>query len=190
MKKSSSSTSKNKGAGTVILGVTGSIAAYKACELVNLLKKRGFTVKCLMSKDAEHFVTALTLETLSCNKVVKNMFDLPETRSPVHIALSEEADLILVAPATADIIGKVASGIADDILTCTICSSKSPVVFAPAMNDRMYTNPIVQDKIEYLKEKGYRFIGPALGRLACGYEGIGHLAPVEDIVKLVEKLIG
>jgi phosphopantothenoylcysteine decarboxylase/phosphopantothenate--cysteine ligase len=118
------------------------------------------------------------------------MFGLPETKDPVHIALSEEADLILIAPATADIIGKVSSGIADDILTCTICSSKKPVVFAPAMNDRMYTNPIVQDKIEYLKRKGYHFIGPVAGRLACGYEGIGHLAPVEDIVKHVENIIG
>ena len=173
---------------TVLLGVTASIAAYKACDIINVLRKKGFAVKCVMSKDAKKFVTQLVLETLSGNKTVKDLFRLPEERAPNHISLAEEADIILVAPATADVIGKVASGVCDDILTCTICAARGPVVFAPAMNDGMFENPITQDKILYLKEKGYYFIEPVVGHLACGRDGIGHLAPIETIVKRVEDL--
>jgi len=178
---------KNK---TVLLGVTGSIASYKACDIINMLRKKGLSVRCVMSSNAKWFITAMTLETLSGEKVVEDMFLLPETRDPVHISLSEEADLILVAPATADIIGKVASGICDDILTCSICAASCPVVFAPAMNDKMITNAIVQENIEYLRKKGYHFIDPIEGHLACGREGLGHLAPLEEIIKQVEKLLG
>lgn len=186
-KSSSRKASKKKK--TVLLGVTGSIASYKACDLINLLRKKGFSVKCAMSRDAKWFVTPLTLETLTGEKVAEDMFRAPEERNPVHISLSEEADLILVAPATADIIGRVASGICDDILTCAICSSDCPVIFAPAMNDKMFTNPIIQEKIVYLREKGYHFVDPVKGRLACGREGIGHLAPLDKIIARVEKLI-
>ena len=177
---------KNK---NILLGVTGSIAAYKACDLIGQLRKKGYTVKCVMSPDAEWFVTQMTLETLSGQKVVKDMFSLPETRNPVHISLSQQADLILVAPATADVIAKVAAGLCNDILTCAICAAESPVLFAPAMNDRMYNNPILQDKIGYLKEKGYGFVGPVTGHLACGYEGIGHLAPLDSIIEKVEEIL-
>jgi phosphopantothenoylcysteine decarboxylase/phosphopantothenate--cysteine ligase len=173
----------------ILLGVTGSIASYKACDLVGLLRKSGHSVRCVMSRDAKWFVTPLTLETLTGQKVVRDMFRLPENRDPVHVSLAEEADIILIAPATADVIGKIASGIADDILTCTICASACPVVFAPAMNDRMYNNPIVQDKMEYLRGKGYHFIDPVIGHLACGREGIGHLAPLERIVEETEKIL-
>jgi phosphopantothenoylcysteine decarboxylase/phosphopantothenate--cysteine ligase len=189
MTKSRSRALSNKKAKTLILGVTASVAAYKACELVRLFMKKGYDVKCVMSRDAEWFVTPLSLEALSGNKAVNKMFDLPETREIGHISLAEEADVILVAPATADIISKTAAGICDDILLCTICASKAPVVFAPAMNDNMYNNPIIQDKVKYLSSKGYHFIGPAVGELACGKTGKGHLAPVEEIVKFVETLI-
>ncbi len=171
------------------MGVTGSIAAYKACDLVNLLRKKGCSVKCVMSGSAARFITPLTLETLTGRKVAEDMFRLPETSEPAHIALSEAADLILVAPATADIIGKTASGICDDILTCAVCSSKCPVIFAPAMNDLMFNNPVVQDKIAYLREKGYHFVDPVTGHLACGREGIGHLAPLDSIIERVESLL-
>lgn len=174
---------------TIILGITASIAAYKACEVVSTFRKKGYRVKCVMTPDAEWFITPLTLETLTGEKVVKDMFELPEERNPEHIALGEEADVILVAPATADIIGKVASGICDDILSCTIAASTKPVIFAPAMNDNMYNNGIVQDKIQYLKEKGYYFIDPVEGHLACGRVGMGHLAPLERIVDETEKLL-
>ena len=173
----------------IVLGVTGSIAAYKACDLVSILRKKGYSVRCVMSKDAKWFVTPLTLETLTQNKVVKDMFRLPDKRDPVHISLAEGADLILVAPATADVISKIASGVCDDILCCTVFASDCPVLFAPAMNDKMYNNSIIQDKISYLQDKGYHFIGPVKGHLACGREGIGHLAPVEDIVEQVDKIL-
>jgi phosphopantothenoylcysteine synthetase/decarboxylase len=173
----------------ILLGVTASIASYKACEIIRLLQKKDFSVRCAMSKDAKEFITPLTLETLSGEKVATDLFSLPEERSPKHISLSDEADLILIAPATADIISRVAAGICDDVLTCSICSSNAPVVFAPAMNDKMFTNPIIQDKINYLKDKGYHFVDPIEGALACGREGKGHLAPLEKIVEQVEKLL-
>ena len=173
----------------ILLGVTGSIAGYKACELIGLFRKKGYEVRCVMSADAKWFVTPLTLETLTGKKVAMDMFSLPEEREPAHISLAEEADVILVAPATADIIGKVAAGICDDILACTVCAATAPVIFAPAMNDNMYNNPVVQDKIGYLREKGYHFIEPVVGHLACGREGVGHLAPLETIVEETEKLL-
>ncbi len=173
----------------ILLGVTGSIAAYKACELISLLKKKGMSVRCVLSRDAGKFVTPLTMETLTGKKVGSDMFELPEERNPEHISLADEADVILVAPATADIIGKIASGICDDLLSCTVCAASSPVILAPAMNDRMYNNPIVQDKITYLKSKGYHFVDPIKGNLACGREGMGHLASLEDIIKKTEEVL-
>ncbi|MEA3489612.1 MAG: flavoprotein [Candidatus Omnitrophota bacterium] len=174
---------------TILLGVTGSIASFKSCDLIGLLRKKGYTVRCVMSADAKWFVTPLTLETLTGQKVADDMFRLPDNRDPAHVSLADEAELILIAPATADIIGKLASGICDDILTCTVCASGCPVILAPAMNDKMFNNPIIQDKIEYLKEKGYHFIGPVVGHLACGREGIGHLAPLEEIVRETERIL-
>ncbi|MFQ5951957.1 MAG: flavoprotein [Candidatus Omnitrophota bacterium] len=173
----------------ILLGVTGSIASYKACDLIGLLRKKGYSVRCAMSKDAKWFVTPLTLATLTEKEVAKKMFPSPERRDPAHISLADEADLILIAPATADVIGKIASGVCDDILTCTVFASDRPVIFAPAMNDKMYNNPVVQDKITYLKEKGYHFVDPVVGRLACGREGIGHLAPLDTIIKKVESVL-
>ena len=173
----------------VLLGITASIAAYKACELVSLFKKQDFSVKCMMTLDACNFITPLTMETLTGQKVACEMFALPENRSPEHIALSEETDIILIAPATADIISKVAGGLCDDIVSCTVCASTKPVVFAPAMNENMYNNPIIQEKIQYLKDKNYYFIDPVEGNLACGKKGIGHLASTSKIVEEIKKIL-
>lgn len=174
---------------TILLGITGSIASYKACDLVGILRKKGYSVRCMMSRDAKWFVTPLTLEVLSGEKVAEDMFMLPEKRDPLHISLSDAADIILIAPASADVIGKIAAGICDDILTCTVCAADCPVIIAPAMNDKMYNNPIVQENIKYLQGKGYLFVGPVEGRLACGREGIGHLAPLEKIAEETEKIL-
>jgi len=173
----------------IILGLTGSIAAYKACELINLFRKDGFCVTCLLTKEAKEFITSLTLETLSGNKVVEDMFALPENRTPLHTSLAEKADIIVICPATANIIGKLASGICDDILSCTVFSAKAPVLIAPAMNDCMYNHKIVQKNISILKELGYKFAGPIKGRLACGHTAIGHLADTATIFKESKKLL-
>lgn len=168
---------------TIILGVTGSIAAYKACEITGSLRKMGFDVNVIMTKEAREFVTPLTFQTLSGNKVAAGIFDMPEEWDPAHISLAQKADLILIAPASANIIGKLASGVCDDLLTCVIFAAKAPVLIAPAMNTIMYEHKIVQENIAKLKSIGYRFIGPVKGRLACGDEGIGHIACTEDIVR-------
>ena len=173
----------------IIIGITGGIAAYKACDLIRLFKKNAHEVTCVITKEAREFVTQLTLETLSNNKIIDDMFSLPENRSPLHISLADKADLIVVCPATANIIGKLASGICDDILTCIMCSSKAPVLIAPAMNDLMYKNKIVQKNIASLKETGYKFIGPVKGPLASGYEAIGHLADVNSIFQMSKNLL-
>lgn len=173
---------------TIILGVTGSIAAYKACELTSLLKKEGFNVKVLLTKEGKEFVTALTLQTISQNKVIMNMFESPEEWNPIHTSLAEEADLILIAPATANIIAKLASGICDDILTCTVFASDAPVLIAPAMNDKMYKHEIVQGNITKLKKTGYHFIGPVKGHLACGCEAMGHIADLAGIISEAKRL--
>lgn len=174
---------------SIILGVTGSIAAYKACELTSLLKARaGFDVKVLLTREAKEFVTALTLQTLSQNKVISDMFELPGEWNPVHTALADAADLVLVAPATANVIAKLASGICDDILTCTIFATEAPVLIAPAMNDKMYEHRITQDNIARLKKIGYHFIGPVKGHLSCGCEGMGHISDLNDIIAEVKRL--
>lgn len=177
---------KNK---NIILGVTASIAAYKACDIIRRLKEKGFFVSVIMTKDAEEFITPLSLQTLSGNKVHRNMFDLASEEYNVeHVSLADKADIVLVAPATANIIGKVASGICDDLLTCVIMATKAKVIFVPAMNDGMYSNKILQDNIAKLKVLGYRFIGPVKGKLANGKTGIGHLAEIDTIVQEVEKI--
>ncbi len=179
----------SKASKTVIVGITASIAAYKTCEIVNLLRKDSFDVKVILTKDAQEFVTSLTLQTLSGNKVLSGMFEPPEKWSPIHTSLADSASLILIAPATANVIGKLASGICDDLLTCVTYASKSRVLIAPAMNENMYNHKVVAANIVALKKIGYKFIGPVKGRLACGHDAIGHIAPVTDIVKEVKRLI-
>lgn len=174
---------------TIIVGVTGSIAAYKACEIVNILNKEGFDVRVVLTKEASEFVTPLTLQTLSGNKVLTDMFELPDVWNPVHTSLADSASLVLIAPATANIIGKLAGGICDDLLSCVAYATKAPVLMAPAMNEKMYDHRIVQENIAKLKRIGYSFIGPVKGRLACGHYAQGHIAEVGDIVREAKKLL-
>ncbi|MDO8536277.1 MAG: flavoprotein [Candidatus Omnitrophota bacterium] len=174
---------------TVVVGVTASIAAYKACEIVNLLRKESFDVRVILTKDALEFVTPLTLQTLSGNKVLSSMFESPEKWSPVHTSLADSASLILIAPATANVIGKLANGICDDLLTCVTYASKAPVLIAPAMNENMYEHKMVAANIAKLEKIGYSFVGPVKGHLACGHDAIGHIAPVPEIIKEVKKIL-
>lgn len=174
---------------TVILGVTGSIAAYRACDITTGLRKIGLGVNVVLTEEAKQFVTPLTFQTLSGNKVADGMFESPEEWDPAHISLAQKADLVLVAPASANIIGKLASGICDDLLTCTILATRAPVLIAPAMNTNMYAHKIVQQNIAKLRSLGYFFVGPVEGRLACGAEGLGHIACTEDIIKESKRLI-
>lgn len=173
----------------IILGITGGIAAYKAIELARLFIKSGASVWPVMTKASANFITPLTLQTITGNPVARDMFDLTQESRISHIELAEKADIVVVAPATANIIGKVASGIADDLLTTVIMATRAPLLFAPAMNSNMYENKIVQANIERLKKNGCSFIGPEEGELACGYEGRGRLAPIEDIVDAAEECL-
>jgi phosphopantothenoylcysteine decarboxylase/phosphopantothenate--cysteine ligase len=138
----------------VVLGITGSIAAYKACDLVRLYRRKGFNVSCVMTREAEAFITPLTLESLSGNKVYTDMFALPENRTPQHVSLGDRADIIVICPASANVIGKLANGICDDLLTCTCMASTAPVLVAPAMNTNMYANKMVLKNVETLKRSG------------------------------------
>ncbi len=172
----------------IIVGITGGIAAYKTCEIVRRLKKLGAQVIVIMTQNAQKFITPLTLETLSENEVVTEMFPERKVVGVRHVNLANWADLILIAPATANIIGKMRAGIADDILSTVLVSTKSPVLIAPAMNVNMYENRIFQENMEYLKKLGYLFIEPGTGALACG-TGKGRLPEPEVIVSEVIKLI-
>lgn len=169
----------------LVIGVSGGIAAYKALEIVSLLIKKGINVNVIMTESATKFVTPLSFQSLSQNMVACDMFTEPKAWEIQHISLAEKADVFLVAPATANIIGKIANGIADDMLSTTIMATKAKVIFAPAMNTNMYENPIVQDNIKKLKSFGYEFIEPAEGRLACGTTGLGKLESPEIIVDKV-----
>jgi len=173
----------------LILGITGSIAAYKACEIVSRLKELGAEVFVIMTKSATHFVTPLTFQTLSGNRVYLNLFDLPEEWELEHISLAEKTDLILIAPATANTIAKLATGIADDFLTTTVLASEAPTLIAPAMHETMYKNSFTQANIEKLKEKGFKFIGPEYGKLASGKSGLGRLASNDKIIDGVKDIL-
>jgi phosphopantothenoylcysteine decarboxylase/phosphopantothenate--cysteine ligase len=173
----------------IILGITGGIAAYKSCEIIRRLKKSGAQVIVVMTESAKKFITPLTLETLSENEVVTEMF--PERRfvGVRHVDLASWTDLILIVPATANIIGKIRAGIADDILTTIVISSKAPVLIAPAMNVNMYENPIFQENISYLEKLGYRFVGPEVGELASGIVGKGRMSEPQFIVNEAVKIL-
>lgn len=173
----------------IILGVTASIAAYKACDIIRSLKEEGFEVTAVMTEEAKEFITPLTLASLTRNKVYSRMFSDPEDWEIEHISLADKADLILIAPATANIIAKLACGLGDDLLSSTILASRAPVVIAPAMNFKMFEHRLTQENIAKLKEIGYKFIGPKNGKLADGRIGIGHLADTEEIVKEAKKIL-
>ena len=170
----------------VVIGVAGGIAVYKALDVISALRKKDIEVHVIMTESASNFVNPLTFQSISQNMVITDMFAEPKAWEIQHISLAQKADLMLIAPATANIIGKVANGIADDMLSTTImAAAKAKVIFAPAMNTNMYENIIVQGNIEKLKSYGYEFIEPASGRLACGDIGIGKLADVNTIVERV-----
>ena len=173
----------------IIVGVTGGIAAYKAAELVSLLTKQGHAVRCLMTQAAGQFITPLTLQTLSGNKVYTDLFNLHEEPEwqVEHVGLAHWADCILIVPASADFLGKVAHGLADDLLSTCVMATKAPVYFALAMNDQMYANPLVQRNIQLLREVGYHFIEPEEGSLACGTSGKGRMAAPQKIASMLEQ---
>ncbi|MEG0152072.1 MAG: bifunctional phosphopantothenoylcysteine decarboxylase/phosphopantothenate--cysteine ligase CoaBC [Cellulosilyticaceae bacterium] len=171
----------------ILIGVTGGIAVYKVLDVASKLRKLGYDMNTIMTKNACEFVNPLSFETLTNNYVVTDTFERPHKWEVEHIALAKKADLMLIAPATANIIGKVAHGIADDMLSTTIMAARCPVVFAPAMNTAMYENIIVQENIAYLKSKGYLFIEPESGWLACGDVGSGKLPTPDTIVSYVTK---
>ena len=174
----------------ILVGVTGGIAAYKAAELVSLLGKQGHAVRCVMTQAAQQFITPLTLQTLSGNPVYIDGFSLTENPEwqVEHIGLAHWADCVLIVPATADFIGKVAHGLADDLLSTCVMATTAPVFFAPAMNDKMYANPLVQRNIQILRDVGYRFVEPVEGHLACGTSGKGKLASPQAIAAVLGSL--
>lgn len=169
----------------IILGVTGSIAAYRSADIVRGLIEKGLRVSVVMTKAAENFITPLTLSSLSREKVYTSMFNDSMDGNMIHIELASKADALLIAPATADIIGKLANGLADDLLTSIALGTKAPILLAPAMNTEMYQNKIVQDNCEKLKKYGMKFIDPVMGKLACGVVGEGHIADQQTIIKAV-----
>ena len=173
---------------SVVLCVTGGIAAYKAADLTSRLKKKGADVFILMTRSATEFITPLTLEVLSGNRVVADMFHRDFPWEVEHISLAKRADVFVIAPATANIIGKAAHGIADDMVSTTLMATRAPLVIAPAMNTGMYENPVVQQNMEILRQRGARIVAPASGRLACGDTGRGKLADPQDIADAIERV--
>ncbi len=172
----------------IVLGVTGSVAIYKACEITRRLKERSCNVTVVMTAEAREFIRPILFQSLSGNKVYTDMFERPGEWEIEHVSLAQKADCVLIAPATANIIGKIASGICDDLLTCVVCATKAPVLICPAMNENMYTNRIVAGNCRRLGSLGYRFVEPKKGNLACGKIGVGCLAEVDIIVRETLRL--
>jgi phosphopantothenoylcysteine decarboxylase/phosphopantothenate--cysteine ligase len=175
----------------IVLGVTGSIAAYKAADITSRLTKNGADVHVVLTSDAQKFITALPFKTLSRNPVETDLYDEEEGWKPTHIALADQAELLLIAPATANTIAKLAHGIADDALTCIALAlnPNTPILIAPAMNGKMWLHPATQANVQILKGRGVEFIGPEEGMLSCGYEGIGRLFDPEKIVQRALELL-
>ncbi len=185
MKKKMATKNKN-----IVLGVTGSIAAYKAAELASRFTKDGFRVDVIMTESSQRFITPLTFRNITGRPVVTTMWDLASEFSIEHVALAEAADVVLIAPATANTIAKIACGMADDMLTCTVLATKAPVVIAPAMNDNMWANTITQENVAKLKKRGFTFVGPAYGRLASGKLGQGRLTGLDEIYGITLQALG
>ncbi len=178
---------KNK---TIVLGVTGSIAAYKAAEIASKLTQEGAEVRVVMTESATRFISPLTLRTITGRSAVTSMWELSSEFSIEHVSLAEAADVVLIAPATANIIAHLAAGLTDDMLSCTVLAAKAPVILAPAMNVNMFENPVTQENMAKLKERGFIFVGPECGRLASGKVGTGRLADVGDILGAVREVLG
>jgi len=175
----------------IVLGVTGSIAAHKAADLASLLTKAKCDVRVVMTTDAQRFITPLPFKTLTRNPVVTDLYDEDEGWKPTHISLADEADLLLIAPATANVLAKLAHGLADDALSCIALAlnPKAKFLIAPAMNGKMWLHAATQANVAALKKRGAEFIGPDDGMLSCGYEGIGRLWPVDKIAECALKLV-
>src|SRR5271170_6849291 len=175
----------------VFLGVTGSIAAHRAADLASLLTKQKCDVRVVMTADAQHFITPLPFKTLTRHSVVTDLYDEEAGWKPTHVRLADEADLFLIAPATANVIAKLANGLADDVLTCIALAlnPKAKLLIAPAMNGKMWLHAATQANVATLKMRGAAFVGPDEGMLSCGYEGIGRLWPVEKIAECALKLL-
>lgn len=175
----------------IVLGVTGSIAAHKAVDLASLLTKAGHSVHVVMTADALKFITPLPFKTLSRHPVVTDLYDEEEGWKPTHITLADSADLLLIAPATANVLAKLAAGIADDALTCIALAlnPNAKLLLAPAMNGKMWQHPATQQNVATLKSRGAQLVGPDSGMLSCGYEGVGRLEVVEEIAKRALELL-
>lgn len=171
------------------MGVTGSIAAFKAAELLRLMQKKGWDVSVVMTESATRFVTPLTFQTLSRNTVGLGLFDEQDGWHPEHISYADRADLLLIAPCTANVMAKIAHGLADDLLTCTALATRAPLVIAPAMNDNMWAHPATQANKALLKSRGVSFVEVASGELACGRQGEGRLADLPSILSAVESVL-
>lgn len=172
----------------VLQGVTGGIAAFKAAALTSRLRQAGAEVRVILTTNAQRFVTSLTFEALSGNPVCSNMWQIAQQHVE-HVALADWAQVVVVAPATANLLAKVAHGLCDDLLSTTLCATTAPVLFAPAMTTNMWRNPITQRNVAFLREAGYRFVDPAEGWLACDKTGPGRMAEPEEIVRQLEQLI-
>ncbi len=175
---------------TVILGITGSIAAYKAADIASKLTQAGAKVEVVMTESATRFVTPLTLRSITGRPVVTSMWELDSEFSIEHVALGEAADVVVIAPATANIIAKLAAGIADDMLSCTVLATKAPVIVAPAMESNMFQNPVTQDNLARLKARDFTIIEPGYGRLASGKVGLGRMAEVERVIGTIKQVLG
>lgn len=175
----------------IVLGVTGSIAAHRAADLASLLTKQGCDVHVVMTADAQRFITAVPFKTLSRNPVVTDLYDDAAGWQPMHIKLADEADLLLIAPATANTLAKLAHGLADDALSCVALAlnPQARVLVAPAMNGKMWLHPATQQNVATLKARGMEFIGPEAGLLSCGYEGVGRLWPVDQVARRAMELL-
>ena len=175
---------------TIVLGITGSVAAYKAAEIASQLVQAGARVNVIMTEEAIQFVSPVTFRALTGRPVVTEMFDLASEFSIEHVSLAAAADIVVIAPATANIIAKLAAGIADDMLCCTVLATKAPVVIAPAMETNMYTNPVTRDNLSKLRARKFVIIGPSAGWLASGKEGVGRLADISDIIGSICEVLG
>lgn len=173
----------------ILLGISGSIAAYKAADIASQLVKHGHRVTCVMTAHAMEFITPLTLQVLSKNPVISSLLDEKESWRPTHIQLADSADLLLIAPATANAIAGLAHGLAQDALGAIALATRAPILIAPAMNGKMWLHPATQANVETLKSWGCQFIDPDQGMLACGYEGVGRLAPVDAIISRSLELL-
>lgn len=173
----------------IIIGITASISAYKALSLLRLLTREDWEIEVILTRDALNFISPLSFQALTKNRVYTDLFELIKETNPLHISLSERANLILVYPATADFISRIASGICSDLLSCVVLSTKSKVIFCPAMDEGMYLNPIIQRNIQSLKKLNYLFLGPIRGRLASGKVAWGHIIEPGEVLNKIKALL-